>query len=151
MKTKGQISFAVSFAVTAAKLIGDFVFPRWIVQFLYFLYIQKFPASSHLLCLYSSVFVRPDGKLHCWFSHDTAQICLKFTRLKSYISCVATLQLINKFILTLNLCMRKPIIWVLTRSDINQPVQSQKQARSLKFRILRTRRIILSMQRKQRR
>ena len=30
--------------------------------------------------------------------------------------------------------VRKPSIWVLTRSDTNQPVQSQKQARSLKFR-----------------
>ena len=28
--------------------------------------------------------------------------------------------------------MRKPTIWVLTRSDTNQPVQSQKKARSLK-------------------
>ena len=31
--------------------------------------------------------------------------------------------------------MRKPTIWVPTRSDTNKPVQSQKQARSLKFRI----------------
>ena len=32
--------------------------------------------------------------------------------------------------------MRKPIIWVSTRSDTNRPaVQSQKQARSLKFQI----------------
>ena len=29
----------------------------------------------------------------------------------------------------------EPTIWILTRSDTNQPVQSQKQARSLKFRI----------------
>ena len=29
--------------------------------------------------------------------------------------------------------MRKPTIWVSTRSDINRPVQSQKQARNLKF------------------
>ena len=36
----------------------------------------------------------------------------------------------------LSLCVRKPTIWVPTRSDINQPVQSQKQARSLKFPIL---------------
>ena len=35
--------------------------------------------------------------------------------------------------LKLSLCLRKPTIWVLTRSDTNQPVQSQKQARSLKF------------------
>ena len=29
--------------------------------------------------------------------------------------------------------MRKPTIWVPTRSDTNRPVQSQKQARFLKF------------------
>ena len=34
-----------------------------------------------------------------------------------------------------SLYVRKPTIWVLTRSDTNRPVQSQKQARSLKFRI----------------
>ena len=38
-------------AVTA-KLISAFVFATRIVQFLYFLN-PKFPASSHLLCLYS--------------------------------------------------------------------------------------------------
>ena len=31
--------------------------------------------------------------------------------------------------------MRKPIIWVPTRSDTNRPAQSQKKARSLKLRI----------------
>ena len=31
--------------------------------------------------------------------------------------------------------MRKPTIWVPTRSDTNRPVQAQKRARSLKFRI----------------
>ena len=35
----------------------------------------------------------------------------------------------------LSLCVRKPTIWVVTRSDTNQAVQSQKQARSLKFQI----------------
>ena len=29
--------------------------------------------------------------------------------------------------------MRKPAMWFLTSSDSNRPVQSQKQARSLKF------------------
>ena len=33
--------------------------------------------------------------------------------------------------------MRKPTIWVPTRSDTNQAVQSQKMVRSLKFRILK--------------
>ena len=31
--------------------------------------------------------------------------------------------------------MGKPTMWFLTRYDTNQPVQSQKQARNLKFRI----------------
>ena len=31
--------------------------------------------------------------------------------------------------------MRKPTIWVPARSDTNRPVESQKQARSLTFRI----------------
>ena len=31
--------------------------------------------------------------------------------------------------------LRNPTIWVPTRSDTNRPVQSQKQARSLKFQI----------------
>ena len=42
-KTKTQISFAVT-----AKLIRAFVFAKYIVQSLYFLY-PKFQASSHLL------------------------------------------------------------------------------------------------------
>ena len=33
----------------------------------------------------------------------------------------------------LSLCVRKPTIWVPTRSDTNRAVQSQKMARSLKF------------------
>ena len=68
MKTKVQISFAVT-----AKLISAFVFATRIVQFLYFLN-SKFPASSHLLCLYSSVCVEPVWKPHCWFSHEVAQM-----------------------------------------------------------------------------
>ena len=35
----------------------------------------------------------------------------------------------------MSLCVRKPTIWVPTRSDTNQHVQSQNQDRSLKFRI----------------
>ena len=52
-KPKVQISFAVT-----AKLISVFVFATWIVQFPYFLN-PKFQASSHLLCLFSLVCVRP--------------------------------------------------------------------------------------------
>ena len=65
-ETKAQISFAVT-----AKLISAFVFATRIVQFLYFLN-PKFPVSSHLLCLYRLVFVRPVRKPHCWFSHEAA-------------------------------------------------------------------------------
>ena len=67
-KTKTQISFAV-----AAKLISAFVFTIWIVHILFFLN-PKFQASSLLLCLYSSVCVRPVQKSHCWFSHETAHL-----------------------------------------------------------------------------
>ena len=70
-KTKEQISFAIT-----AKLISAFVFATRIVQFLYFIN-PKFPASSHLLCLYSSVYVGPVMKLHCWFSHDATKIMIK--------------------------------------------------------------------------
>ena len=62
----------ISFAVTT-KLISAFIFATRIVQFLYFL-IPKFPASSHLLCLYSLVYVEPVRKLHCWVSHGVAHI-----------------------------------------------------------------------------
>ena len=48
-----------------------FVCSTRIVQYLFFLN-PKFPATSHLLCLYSSVSVEPVGKPHCWFSYDTA-------------------------------------------------------------------------------
>ena len=51
------------------KLISAFVFATWIAQFLYFLNL-KFPAFSHLLCLYSLVCVRPVPRPDCWFSHE---------------------------------------------------------------------------------
>ena len=53
---KTQISFAVT-----AKLISYFVLATRIVQSLYFLH-PKFQASSHLLWLYSPVFVGPGRK-----------------------------------------------------------------------------------------
>ena len=55
-KTKAQISCAVT-----AKQISAFVFATWIVQFLLYLF-PKFQAYMLLLCLYSSVCVRPDRK-----------------------------------------------------------------------------------------
>ena len=36
-------------------------------------------------------------------------------------------------IMNMSLCVRKPTMWFPNRSDTNQPVQLQKQARSLKF------------------
>ena len=60
-KAKAQISFSI------------FVFAAQIVQFLFFLN-PKFQASSHLLCLYSLIWVGPVPKPHCWFSHDVAHI-----------------------------------------------------------------------------
>ena len=58
-----------------AKLICAFIFATGIVEFFYFLN-PKFQASSHLLCLCSSVCVRPVQKPHSWFSHEAAQIYL---------------------------------------------------------------------------
>ena len=49
------------------------VFITGIVQFLYFLN-PKFPASCHLLCLYSSVCVGTVLEPHCWFSHEAAHV-----------------------------------------------------------------------------
>ena len=69
-KTKAQISFAVT-----AKLISAFVFATRIVQFLFYLNPKFQDASSHL-CLYSSVYVEPVRKPHCWFSHEAARIFL---------------------------------------------------------------------------
>ena len=54
-----------------ALQFSAFVFTTGIVQFLYFLN-RKFPASSHLLCLYSLVCVRPVQGPHCWLSHEAA-------------------------------------------------------------------------------
>ena len=44
----------------------------------------KFPASSYLLCLYSSDCVGPVRKPQCWFSHDACS---------SYIQCPCLLSL----------------------------------------------------------
>ena len=66
-KTKAQISFAVT-----AKLISALFWLHGYYNFIYFLN-PKFPDCSHPLCLYSSVYVRPVRKPHCWFSRDVAQ------------------------------------------------------------------------------
>ena len=70
-------------AVTA-KLISAFVFTTQTVQFLFFLN-PKFPASSHLQRLYSSVCVRPVQKPHCWFSHDATHFSLQIHVVKGQI------------------------------------------------------------------
>ena len=58
----------------ADQLRGSaFVFATRIVQFLLYL-TPKFQASSLLLCLYSSVCVRPGQKPHCWVFHEVAQM-----------------------------------------------------------------------------
>ena len=64
----------ISFAVTA-KLISAFVFVKQIIQFLY-MYFQNpnFSAPIYLLCLYSSVCVRPVRKPDCWFASDGAHL-----------------------------------------------------------------------------
>ena len=73
-KTKAQISFAVT-----AKLISVFVVATGIVDILFFLN-PNFPASSHLLCLYSSVCVGPVRKLHCWLlGSQLAQVLILST------------------------------------------------------------------------
>ena len=56
-----------------AKLISAFVFASRIVQFLLYL-TPKFQTSSLLLKLYRPVCVGPVRKLHCWFSHEAAQM-----------------------------------------------------------------------------
>ena len=59
-----------------AKLISAFVFATRIVQFLFFLN-PKFPFSSHFLCLYRLVCVRPVRKPYCLFSHEAAHFMAK--------------------------------------------------------------------------
>ena len=81
-ENKGANQLCSNWRVTA-KLISAFVFTTRIVQFLYFLN-PKFPASSHLLCLYSSVYVRTVLKSHCWFSHEVAQIRLNNFSYQTY-------------------------------------------------------------------
>ena len=87
-KTKPQISCAVT-----AQLISAFVFPIWIVQFLFFLN-PKFQASSDLLSLHSPVCVGTGRNPEDRFSHNKAHICMITThsvnRMFSYIVCSFT-------------------------------------------------------------
>ena len=58
-----------------ADLISAFVFATLIVHIIFFLN-PKFQASSLLLCLYSSVYVRSVRKPHHWFSNETVHFML---------------------------------------------------------------------------
>ena len=71
-ENKDADQLRVSFAVTE-KLISAFVFATRIVQSLFFVN-TKFPASSHLLWLYSLVCLGPGRKPQDRFSHNEAQI-----------------------------------------------------------------------------
>ena len=96
---KAQISFAVTM-----KLITAFVFATLIVQFHYFLN-PKLPASSHLLCLYSSACVGPDRKPHCWFSHDVAHVA----RYLADMRLIYTFVSINLSIYIVSICTEKQV------------------------------------------
>ena len=104
-----------------SNLISTFVFTTRIVQFLFFLN-PKFPASGHLLCLYSLVCVGPVQKPHCWFSRDAAHLPNMH---------------LNKACDEQQYCYMSRLLgkptWFLNRSDTSRPVQAQKRARSLKF------------------
>ena len=65
-----------TYAETKAQ-ISTFVFATWIVQLLNFLN-PKYQASSHLLCLYSSVCVRPGQKPQRPPSRPSSYILLNF-------------------------------------------------------------------------
>ena len=108
-------------------------FTTRIVQFLFYLN-PKFQASSSFLCLYRLVCVGPVRKPHCWFSHevvhfytiDKERIIIISHRVPMLLCCKCHY---------LSRLVGKPTMWLPTRSDINIPVQSQKRARILKFRI----------------
>ena len=127
VKKKGLISFAVT-----TKLISTFVFATQIVQFLYFLN-PKFPASSHLLCLYSSICVGPVRKPHCWFSHDVAYVWFE-KEVHVHVLFEKEYRLIHSHLKHMSRLVGKPTMRFPNRSDTNRPVQAQKRARSLKFR-----------------
>ena len=116
-----------SCAVTA-KPISSFVFSTRIVKSLSFLN-PKFQASSLFLRLYSPVFVsKLIGKPKDQFSCAVAQMFIPSTYYLEFLT-----QFLFSYQHYMSLCMRKPTIWVLTRSDTNRAVQPQKIVRSLKF------------------
>ena len=50
---------------------------------------------------------------------------------------LTSFDVVSKLLFYLSPGVRKPTIWILTRSDTNQAVQPLKMARGLKFRILK--------------
>ena len=69
------------------KLISALVFATRIAHFFYFLN-QKFRASSHLLCLYSSICVGSVWKPYCLISYDAANIfVILFPRGEGWVRC----------------------------------------------------------------
>ena len=71
-----------------SELISAFLFATQIVQFLFL--NPKFLASSHVLCLNSSVCVGPVWKPYCWFSHDVAHMIDMKHNLKAFIRSAST-------------------------------------------------------------
>ena len=65
------------------KLISAFVFAKRIVQSL-----LKFQASSHLLKLYSLVYVGPGRKSERWFPHNAAQLAAIYSNIDEDICCM---------------------------------------------------------------
>ena len=84
---------------------GTFILATWIVQFLYCVN-PKFPASIHLLYLYSSVFVGPR-----WFVHDLAQFWIS------------------------TLIFRKPVSNVIDKAKVidRGPLRATVQVNNLKY------------------
>ena len=80
------------------------------LQLLYFLKL-KFPVSSHLLRLYSSVCVGTVRKQHCWFSHEAAHVYSLLSLLISEISFFFFLLIsINRKLYTGNCIVTKKVL-----------------------------------------
>ena len=83
------------------------VFATSIVQFLFFTSL-KFPASSHLLCLYSSICVGPVWKPHCCGSKNTITVCKTLIQYNY----VGQTDILKAFIQCMSCDARKPVFRV---------------------------------------
>ena len=90
---------------------------------------QVFTPYSWLLILSALVVLCIGGSLSGWLSLNNQCVQTDTFLLMTGHSVMYKIT----SVLNLSLCVRKPTIWVLTRSDTNQAVQSQKMARGLKF------------------